>query len=341
MRVVDRATSRNYMKYLNQAKTAFAETNERIANGRRFTAMSEDVSAGTRVLRARTDMNKVETQLDNIKSIQSELSTTEDSMTSINDVLSSVVGEKLLAAMDDPKGESGRTALANEISSLRQEILQFANTKFSTRYLFGGSNSSRNAPFSTGTDGKLLYNGVDVSQVQRRADGSFFYLDAGEEKDIELDEKVYLDIGLGIQMNGTTTDPNTALQVSYSGLEILGFGTDEDGEPNNIFNILVDVEQNIRFFDKEKLGDLHAQLTEASDRFRANLTNIGAKTKMLESMQSRLEKTQDSYKTKIKDLMGVDDAEEATNQTMNDFVLKAVLQMGANLLPVSLMDFLG
>lgn len=341
MRVVDRATSRNYMKYLNQAKTAFAETNERIANGRRFTAMSEDVSAGTRVLRARTDMNKVETQLDNIKSIQSELTTTEDSMTSINDVLSSVVGEKLLAAMDDPKGESGRTALANEISSLRQEILQFANTKFSTRYLFGGSNSSRNAPFSTGADGKLLYNGVDVSQVQRRADGSFFYLDAGEEKDIELDEKVYLDIGLGIQMNGTTTDPNTALQVSYSGLEILGFGTDEDGKPNNIFNILVDVEQNIRFFDKEKLGDLHAQLTEASDRFRANLTNIGAKTKMLESMQSRLEKTQDSYKTKIKDLMGVDDAEEATNQTMNDFVLKAVLQMGANLLPVSLMDFLG
>ena len=339
MRVVDRATSRNYMKYLNQARTAYAETNEKIFSGKRFTAMSEDVSAGTRVLRARTDMNKVEVQLDNIKSIQSELTTTEDSMTSINDVLSSVVGEKLLAAMDDSKAESGRTALANEISSLRQEILQFANTKFSTRYLFGGSNSSGSAPFSTDADGKLLYNGVDVSKVQRREDGSFFYLDAGAEKDIGLDEKVYLDIGLGIQMNGTTTDPNTALQVSYSGLEILGFGTN-GGKSNNIFNILVDVEQNIRSFNKEKLGDLHAQLTEASDRFRANLTNIGAKTKMLESMQSRLEKTQDSYKTKIKDLMGIDDAEESMNQTMNDFVLKAVLQMGSNLLPVSLMDFL-
>ena len=48
----------------------------------------------------------------------------------------------------------------------------------------------------------------------------------------------------------------------------------------------------------------------------------------------------DSYKSRINTLMGIDDAEEVMNQSMNEYVLKAVIQMGAKLLPVTLMDFL-
>ena len=58
MRVADSTTVRNYLGYLDQAKTNYATTNLRIASGERFSAISDDVSAGTRVLRVRDQRRK-------------------------------------------------------------------------------------------------------------------------------------------------------------------------------------------------------------------------------------------------------------------------------------------
>jgi flagellin-like hook-associated protein FlgL len=340
MRVVDRSTARNYMKYLNKARSDYASTNEKIASGKRFDKISQDVIAGTKVLRVRTDLCKAETQLGNIKSAQEELRTTELAMTAINNILTSASAEKINAALSEDKGEVGRIAIANEIEAMRNEILQYANTKYSSRYVFGGSNSSYTAPFSINSDGKLLYNGINVDLIQQDIDGSLYYMNAGVKTKISLDTDVYLDIGLGIKLQGTAVDPNTGFKISYSGLELLGFGRNSEGISNNIFNVLTEIENNIRNYDFEKLNNLHSHFRTLCDSFRANLTDIGAKTKHLDTMEERLNNSIDSYMSRINTLMGIDDAEEVMNQSMNEYVLKAVIQMGAKLLPVTLMDFL-
>ena len=340
MRVSDRSSARNYLKHLNQAKSAFAKTNEQIASGNRFERLSEDVSSGTRVMRTRMDLYKTEKHLNNVQSINEELATTESTMMSIEDILSDVHSTLLVKAMSEEKGDTGREAIANELKSLRQELLQFANAKYGKRYLFGGSNASLSAPFSTGEDGRLQYNGIPVSSIQKDQDG-YFYLDgAGERQTIPMDEDVYMDIGLGIRMKESRLDSDTGYLISYSGLDILGFGVNEQGQPNNVYDLLTDIENTLRDYDKEKLSKLDGHLVTVTDAFRANLTDIGAKTKFLDTMQTRLKNNVDSYKTRINQLMGTNDAEAATTQTMNEYVLKAVLQMGARILPVSLMDFL-
>jgi flagellin-like hook-associated protein FlgL len=328
------------MKYLNKARSDYASTNEKISSGKRFDRISQDVIAGTKVLRVRTEMCKAETQYNNVKSAQEELSTTELAMTSINNILTSASSEKINAALSEEKGEAGRTAIANEIEAMRNEILQYVNTKYNSRYVFGGSNSSYTAPFSLNSDGRLLYNGIDVDLIQQDVDGSYFYDNAGVQTKINLDTDVYLDIGLGIKLKGNDIDPNTGFKISYSGLEILGFGTNADGMSNNIFNVLTEIENNIRNYDSIALNEKHAHLRTLCDSFRANLTNIGAKTNLLETMEDRLKNSLDGYKSRVNTLMGINDAEEAMNQSMNEYVLKAVIQMGAKILPVSLMDFL-
>jgi len=340
VRVVDRSTARNYMEYLNKARSDYAGTNEKIASGNRFEKISQDVIAGTKVLRVRTEMCKTETQYDNIKSAQEELSSTELAMTAINGILTSISSEKITAAMSEEKGEAGRIAIANEIEVMRNEILQYANSKYNSRYVFGGSNSSYSAPFSLNSDGKLLYNGIDVDHIQQDTDGSYFYENAGVKTKINLDSDVYLDIGLGIKLKGNTVDPNTGFKISYSGLEILGFGKDSNGMSNNIFNVLTQIENNIRDYDSTALNEQNTHLITLCDSFRANLTNIGAKTNLLDTMEERLNNSLDNYKSQVNTLMGINDAEEAMNQSMNEYVLKAVIQMGAKILPVSLMDFL-
>lgn len=338
MRVADRSTARSYLKYINKAKSDYAATTERVSSGNRFTAMSADVSSGTRVLRARTDKYKVEKQLDNVQDINQELSTTETAMQSIKDVLTSIA-TKIVTASNSATGEAGRNSIANEIQAMQKEILQFANTQYEGKYLFGGTNAA-SAPFGVDAGGQLTYNGVPVDQIKKDA-GGYYHEDAGHNRlEIPMDGKMYMDIGLGIRVDGANVDPDSAFDISYSGLDILGWGTDADGLSNNIYNILTGVISGIRANDAEQINRYATKLNTLSENFSANLTDIGAKTNFLDTMGKRLTKTVDDYKERIQNLMGANAEEESTNLSMDQYVLKTVLQMGSKLLPVSLMDFL-
>lgn len=374
MRVADRMTARNYLKYLHGARSAYADTLSRINSGKRFTKLSDDVSAGTRVLTTRTEMYKTEKHLNNVKAINEELTVTEECMQSISDIIGDV-HKLVIRAKNDPTSTGGRKAIAQEMRGLRDEVLQFCNTQYGKRFVFGGTNMS-SAPFTLDENGRALYNGVPMDEVQKDPDtGEFFYMkppvqpsnkqpgDPGYDPDvvpdpnlpnydpddpthqetkvsIPMDEDVYMDIGLGFKMKASEVQDTTAFKISYSGLDFLGFGTDEDGTSNNVYNIIHDIMTNIETYSQEELEEVDDRLTALSDKFRANLTDIGSKTNYLDTMQTRLQQTEDNQKIRIQNLMGIDDAEEATNQSMNDYVLKAVLQMGSRILPVSLMDYL-
>ncbi len=348
MRVADRTTSRNFLKYLDTAKTNYAQTNERVASGNRFTRISDDVSAGTRALRIRGDLAKAEEHYNNVKAINEELVSTENAMTSISEIIGKIHSQKVVKALNDPTGDTGRDSLANEVKAMKEEILQFANSKYYNRYVLGGSNAST-APFTVDTDtGKLLYNKVDVDSIQKDDDGYFNMKDVVDPDTgtitsvrtaIPMDGDIYVDIGLGIKMNEHKMIDNTAFRVSYSGLEILSFG-EKDGVSNNIYNIIDGIERAIRSGDMETLKTLDTRLVSQTQKFTANLTDIGANTNFLTTIQTRLEDEIDGYQNQVKNVMGIDDAEEATRQTMNDYVLKAVLSMGANIIPATLMDYL-
>ena len=340
MRVADKTTQRNYLKYLNNARNDYAETNMKIASGNRFIKLSDDVSAGTRMLNSRVELFKSEKQLSNVQAINSEFKAVEDSMMSMNDVLNEIIGTKLEKAATETTGEAGRVTIASEIKSMKEELIQFANMKFATKYPFGGS-TAKVAPFSLSDDGKLLYNGIDVDSVQQRADGTRYYVDAnGVEQDIAMDNPLYLDIGLGVRVDGDEFNSVSGFEASFSGIQVLGFGTTDDGMPNNIINILTEIEDKLVNYNPDELKKLQGHLTDRVDVFRTNVTDIGAKTNFLDTMETRLTNQVDNYKFRIDELVGINDAEEATQQSMNDYILKAVIQMGSKILPVSLWDYL-
>lgn len=346
MRVADRTTQRNYLEYLNQARMNYATTNERIASGARFLSLSDDVSAGTRVLRIREDMAKTQNYYDTVKSVNGELSVTENAITSISTILQNVHTKIVKGLSDTTTG--GREALANEIDNLKSEILQYANTKYNNKFVLGGTSASA-APFTVSTDGKLLYNGFDVSAVTKNATtGKYQYTKDGNTVDIPMDDDLYADIGLGLTFKKdasgkATTDvvSDTAMKVSYSGLEVLGFGDGSTtGSYTNIYNLLTDISKSLRTDDTTTLGTLDTKLTNISQSFSKYVTDVGTKTSYLDDLQESIKTKLDAYQSQVSNLMGIDDAKEATNQTLNDYVLKAVLSMGAKILPLSLMDYI-
>lgn len=358
MRVADSTTVRNYLNYLDQSKTNYATTNLRIASGDRFTAISDDVSAGTRVLRVRADKNKAEEYYSTVKSVDDQLSVTENAVSSINTTLATV-HTKILKAETATTGDSGRATISKEIDNLKSEVLSYLNTKYNNSYALGGSGSAT-APFTVNSDGKLAYNGYEVANISYDTQNKKYVYMAGtsEQKDIPMDSDVYADIGLGLQMKTTTTgtgasaittatsdvQSDTAFKVSYSGLEVIGLPKDGTtaagtGKANNIYDLLTNISTTMQSNDITTLGTLDKQLTTMKDDFVDQLTDIGTKTSYLDSVKNSLETKIDSYTNQISNLMGIDDAKEATNQTLNDYVLKAVLSMGSKILPVSLMDY--
>ena len=313
----------------------------KIASGNRFIKLSEDVSAGTRMLNSRVELFKSEKQLSNVQAINSEFKAVEDSMLSINDILNEIIGTKLVKASSETVGDTGRVTIAGELKSMKEEIIQFANLKFATKYPFGGS-TAKVAPFSLSDDGKLLYNGVDVDSVKQRDDGTRYYVDEnGVEQEIAKDNPLFIDIGLGVRVDGTSFNSVSGFEASFSGLQILGFGVDdESGNTNNIVNLLTQLEDALVDYEPDKFRELQDQLVARVDVFRTNITDMGAKTNFLDTMETRLQNQVDNYKFRIDELVGINDAEEATNQSMNDYILKAVIQMGSQILPVSLWDYL-
>ncbi|MDR0469256.1 MAG: hypothetical protein LBH09_04715 [Peptococcaceae bacterium] len=354
MRVSDRATARNYLKYLHRAQSKYAEVNQRIASGNRFTKLSDDVSAGSRVLKSRMDRYKAEKQLENTKEAIDELTVGEDALTSINTIVMYIHEKSVQKAKNDPTSEEGRKVLAQEIRAMMEEIVQHANAKYGNRFSFGGTNGYE-APFRVGADGRLTYNGIPMEDIRDQLDsagnktGKLVYdklVDDGmgnmvlSEFEVPMDSEIYYDAALGIKMKGPDIVPDTAFKVSYSGPEVFGYGKDDDGVSNNIYNVLYEVQKAIDNYDLKEVEKWDTKLASLLEIFRRNLTDIGVKTNFLLDNVKRLEDTVDRYTAKIDDLMGVDDAEEATHQMMNDYVLKAVLQMGSRVIPLSLMDFI-
>ncbi len=341
MRVTNRSISRNYLKQYNTAYANYAETNAKIASGYSFTSASENVSSSSQLLKTRTAKYKVEAQLTNVKRYTEEVGTTEDTLSTYNDILTEIHSELMVKAKSQTTGETGYAAIAEQIGELKDELVTLMNQQYSGKYLFGGTNAS-SAPFTLDDDGYLSYNGIAVDDIQQDSDGTYYYLDASSNKvEVPMNEDMYIDIGNGIAMTGNQVENGSALCVTYSGLDVFGCGTNSDGLSNNIINILTELETAVQNGDTDAMTTYDSQLGELQEVVEIGQTDVGVKLNVLERAQSRLELLVDNYDNRISNLIGIDDAEESTNQSMNDYVLKAVLAVGAQLLPTSLMDYIG
>lgn len=340
MRVTNRAYTRNYLKHMNNAQTNLYNSQERVASGNRFEKISEDVSSGVQAMKAKTELYKTEKHLGNVQSINEMLTAAEDAMDTTNTLLADI-NTKVLKTLNDP-ASTNRKVLAQEIKAMKEEILQMANSTYNGLFLFSGSNNY-GAPFSVDAQtGKLAYNGIPVDDIKKRDDGSYYYVDAnGATKDIPLNEKTYMDVGLGIRMTGPNVDPQTGFDISYRGPDVLGFGKDADNLSDNIYNLLDDIEKAVAKepFSQDEVRKMGDKLVKLTNEYRGNLTDLGSKTQFLETMENRLTKNANNLENSIARFTGTDYVEESIHQSTSQAVTKALYQLGSNIIPLSLMDF--
>lgn len=232
------------------------------------------------------------------------------------------------------------------------KIQDGAGTDIATVTLKAGDAATNDRVYEVTANGPLkgtLYvedsnNPGTFHQVANKKDinGNLIKENIGAYRDVPLNEKIYLDVGLGIRMTGSTVDPQTAFDVTYVGPDVMGFGIDEKtGISNNLYNLLTDIEKvvNEQPFATDTARELGAHLLTRMDAFRENITDIGAKTQFLETMLDRLNKSRDNLEISIGNYTGTDYVEESRHQASASAVINALYQLGSNIIPLSLMDF--
>lgn len=164
MRIAQRTVSRNYKANLNRTMEKRADSLRRSEDGFRFKSLSEDVAAGARAMNTQEMRYAAIQQKNTAEELLKELDSGWGIMGSMDSTIQDVLEEMKSAA--GVRTEEKLKAIQEKIHNLKEQYLQELNSQYGGKYLFGGTNN-KCAPFTTNADGKLLFNGVEVSRIHK------------------------------------------------------------------------------------------------------------------------------------------------------------------------------
>lgn len=238
MRVTNTMMANNMMRNLNKNLIKMEYLQQQMSSGKKFTRPSDDPIGVSRSLRLNTEVANMEQYKRNAEDAQSWMDTTEMAINNIVTIMQRA-NELTVQAVTETNSIDERSAIASEITELRNQLIQIGNTTYAGSYIFSGFKTDK--PLLT-SDGKYDLGGA----------GATLTLDEVIETNIGLGDRMGMNsvgqriFGLSINavgeldlmtadtliprqslkgkyINATAADPisisapNTSLQISYAG----------------------------------------------------------------------------------------------------------------------------
>lgn len=215
---------------------------------------------------------------------------------------------------------------------------------------------------------ELLKNPVDDTTDPATKQWLDFYNDKDNYMKLkELgDEKLYMDLGMGLAENS----PNNLVNGSYfnsalCGISFVGFGVDEDGDPKNLALLMREFADVFQAWDEDmdpqgynpelagetakgltssemeaKAFRLLDKLKDSREYFTEKWDELDARAVFLKTNQERLETQMTDTNVQILDVSQVDLADAITTFSWQQYCYNAALKVGNQLLSQSLIDYM-
>lgn len=187
--------------------------------------------------------------------------------------------------------------------------------------------------------------GIGVETVQSSTGGTA----ATNHVDLKAlaDEKVYVDIGIGMKVENGQVLPQSAFNASMPGIDYLGYGMTPDTDvPKNAYSLLGDIASILKddSLSGESLTDALQPYLDSfqntQDEMLANHSELGGRINFLDSTQDYLDSVNLNLTTRDNNVEFVDPANAITDYTMQQFCYQAALQIGNSILQPTLLDFM-
>lgn len=159
MRVTQSMVSSNSLRNISNSYNKLASLNNQVATGKKITKPSDDPVVAMKGMYYRSNLNSVEQYKRNLSELHLWMDNSEAGIEQATSGLDRV-RELVLQGKNDTNGGDERAAIAKEISQIKDDLVNVANTKVSGKYLFHGTDVS-NPLVTNGTPPTVAANASD------------------------------------------------------------------------------------------------------------------------------------------------------------------------------------
>jgi flagellar hook-associated protein 3 FlgL len=150
MRITQKAVALTSLQGLNRNLDTLGKLQNQLTSGRLINAPSDSPSGTNRAMQTRSEQAAVAQQGRNISDAKSWLDQTDSTLRTMLETTRRVRDLTVQGLNGGSLSDEARSALATEVTSLREGLVTLANTKNQGRPLFGGATALPNAYDSTG-----------------------------------------------------------------------------------------------------------------------------------------------------------------------------------------------
>jgi flagellar hook-associated protein 3 FlgL len=164
MRITNQMTYNRVLRNLQMTEERLSKSQERVASQKSISKPSEDPIGLSRIMTYHRDINRIQQTIRNAESASDVLSQTDAVLQKVGDLMNDARNKAVIMATDTVSAEA-RSATADEVQSIIEQIMQQANTKLEDRYIFSG-NKILIQPYNVIND-QIQYAG-DQNIIQQR-----------------------------------------------------------------------------------------------------------------------------------------------------------------------------
>lgn len=176
MRITQGMITEAFMRNLSYNLKNLNDKENMLSSGKRIRRPSDDPVSAVLAMRIRNTLSGIEQYNKNVNDALTWLENTESALANTGDILQRI-RELTVNAANGTLTPQDRQTILDEVSQLKLQLLQEANTSYNNRYLFGGYATDQKPFYIDSSTGKITANAS--------AAGTFKY-NLGMNNDIEV-----------------------------------------------------------------------------------------------------------------------------------------------------------
>lgn len=350
MRITNSMLASNSVWNLNNNLRRLNEAQEQMSTQSKIQLPSDDPITATRAIKYRNYVATVEQYQSNVDDAISWMDVTENAITDLNDVIQRV-RELTVRASNGTLADEDKTAIAEEITQLKEQTLQIMNTSYAGRYIFGGYTTDQK-PYSTDDDGRVLYQGQYLnltgplsSSISETEYADFCATNENLMYQAAESQSIQYNIGYGNQLavnvEGQDAIGQTEGSNLFASLDKLLLGLNGETSYKTAVLDTSTTPASVTFETNELvMDDILADLDTDLNRVLAVLADLGARSNYADMTKNRLSNDQTTYTKLLSSNEDIDIAEASIAVSSSQSVYEASLSVSAKVISKSLVDYL-
>ena len=295
----------NSVNQMNRQQSKIAEMQAKLASGKQIVKPSDDSEKSAVIQRLQTAIDRQSVYERSLDPAENRLASEESALMSSERILQRI-RQLAVQSNTDTLSVDDKEILANEITSLSEELLSLANTQDANgNYVFAGSNVQVKA-FDVNADGDIIYQGdktqtsVDISDQRRLVLNR-----AGDEVFASVDRVV-------------------------------------DGDTQNIsfFKVIDDFAQALATDDEDALNLGLEEISSITEEMGASIADLGSRISTVNNQREILEDTNLRYQDLLSNAQDLDYATAVTKLSAELLSLEAAQASFAKISQLSLFNYI-